>query len=350
MRILIYGAGAVGGYLGAHLALAGHAVTLLGRERLAKAVDSQGLMLKSADGKEQTILQIRVATSLDQAFGEGGFDWIAFTMKAYDTVQSIFDLEPHLTAPTPIISFQNGIGNEESLRSAFGEENIAAGTLLTAVSLGDERTIVEERARGVAIASDSPAASRIEEAFLSTSLRVEILPDSAELKWSKLLTNMLANATSAILDMSPREALKNHDVFRIEVEALREALAIMELQKINVVNLPGTPVKLLAWGLRWLPMPFLYPLLYRQIAGGRGDKLPSLQLALRSGRRETEAAWLNGAVAHAASSLKRFTPINHSLALLITDIASGRAPWDMYRQKPENFLAAMRIAEGMPRG
>jgi 2-dehydropantoate 2-reductase len=349
MRILIYGAGAVGGYLGAHLALARHDVTLLGRERLANAVNSQGLLLKSADGKETTIKQIRVATSLDQVFTEGAFDWIAFTMKAYDTIQAIFDLGPHLTTPTPIISFQNGIGNEESLRSVFGEESIAAGTLLTAVSLADERTIIEEKARGVAIASDTPAATRIQEAFKSTSLRVEILPDSAELKWSKLLINMMANATSAILDMPPREALKNRAVFRIEVEALREALAIMELQKIKVVNLPSTPVKLLAWGLRWLPMPILYPILYRQIAGGRGDKLPSLQLALRSRRRETEAAWLNGAVAAAASGIKRFTPINHSLALLVTDIASGRSPWDMYRHKPENFLAAMRIAEGMPR-
>src|SRR5688500_6067725 len=111
MRILIYGAGAVGGYLGAHLALAGHDVTLLGRERLANAVNSQGLLLKSADGSEHSIKQIHVATSLTEAFEGGAFDWIAFTMKAYDTTQAIFDLELHLTTPAPIISFQNGIGN-----------------------------------------------------------------------------------------------------------------------------------------------------------------------------------------------------------------------------------------------
>jgi 2-dehydropantoate 2-reductase len=349
LRILIYGAGAVGNYLGAHLALAGHHVTLLGRERLVSAIASHGMKLRSADGSEQPVPDIMAVSSLDEALTGGVYDWIAFTMKAYDTLEAVQEIYQRMPAPPPVACFQNGIGNEATLRDAFGADNVVAATMTTAVSTSDSSIIIEERARGIAVAKDAPAAAMIEDAFRQTSLRLEMIETAASLKWSKLLTNMLANATCAILDMTPGEIMKIPELFRIEIMALQEALIMMDMQKIPVVNLPGTPVKLLARGARSLPAWLLQPLLYRQVAGGRGDKLPSLQLALRGGSKETEAPWLNGAVAKAASDLKRLTPINHTLALLVTDIASGRVAWETYRRRPEMLMKAIRIAEGMPR-
>jgi 2-dehydropantoate 2-reductase len=349
MRILIYGAGAVGNYLGAHLALAGHGVTLLGRERLVDAIANRGMKLRRADGSEQILSNIQAVSSLDQALADGAYDWIAFTMKAYDTLDAVQEIHQRMPSPPPIACFQNGIGNEELLRDAFSVDKVVAATMTTAVSISDSSTIVEERARGIALAQDSPTAALIEDAFRPTSLRLELIDTAASLKWSKLLTNILANATSAILDMSPTETMKIPDIFRLEIMALQEALIMMQMQHIPVVNLPGTPVKMLARSVRFLPAWLLQPLLYRQVAGGRGDKLPSLQVTLRSGNKETEVAWLNGAVAKAASDLKRLTPINHVLALLISDIASGRVAWETYRHKPEMLMKVVRIAEGMPR-
>lgn len=349
MRILIYGAGAVGSYLGAHLALGGHHVTLLGRQRLAGAIQSSGLTLSTDEGS-QAIQGIQVATSVEEALERSGpFDWIAFTMKAYDTVTAIYDLQKHLPEPPPIACFQNGLGNEESLRSAFGNDRIVAGTLTTAVSMSGDAVVVEKRRRGLAIASDVPAAQAVEQAFRDASLRLALIHSSDSLKWSKLLLNILGNATSAILDMPPGEVFRNSAVVEIEVSALKEVLAIMDLKKIRVVNLPGSPAKLLAMGVKWIPALLLQPILRRQIAGGRGEKLPSLLATLRSGRRETEAAWLNGGIAQAASSIQRLTPVNHALALIVSDIASGRLPWDMYRGKPEALIRAVNMAIGMPR-
>lgn len=342
MRVLVYGSGAVGCYIGGHLALAGHTVVLLGREPLVDAVQSSGLVLNLAAGP-QHIRAIRATPSLDEALAGGeSYDWIAFTMKAYDTVPAIFELQTRLPEPPPVISFQNGIGNEESLRAAFGAERVVAGTMTTPVSMPEPGVVIQEKQRGLAIAADSPAAARIWETFANTALSVEMVDSTPSLKWSKLLLNMLCNATSAILDMAPGEVFQNPAMFALERAALLEALAIMELKNIRVVNLPGAPARLLANLMRRVPPVLARPLLQTQIAGGRGEKLPSLLAALRAGSRRTEVAWLNGAVALAADQIKRLAPINHALALTVSDIAAGRAPWEMYRHKPDMLLTVIR--------
>ena len=346
MRILIYGAGAVGCYIGGHLALAGHDITLLGRSRLAEAITTSGLTLQSG-GIKQSISSISVKTNLQDAFSsEVAYDIIAFTMKAYDAAPAAADLQPFLLTLPPIISFQNGVGSEDSLRMLFGPERIVSGTLLTAVSMPEPGTIIEEKQRGIALADDVPAAKSALEALSQTALNISALPDSRSLKWSKLLLNMLGNATSAILDMPLSAIYADPRLFAIERAAFIEALHILELQDIKLYDLPGTPVRLLASIMRWFPPVISRPLLKQKVARGRGEKPPSLLLALRASSRKTEAAWLNGAVAGAAKQLGRAAPINHALALTVSDIAAGRVPWDMYRQNPDMLLTTIRAAQG----
>jgi len=347
MRILIYGAGAVGCYLGGHLALAGHSVTLLGREQLKSAVEASGLTLQFADGAARKIHDVVVATKPEKAFAGEGFDWIAFTMRAYDTVPAIFELQAVTPTPPPIVSFQNGIGSEESLRSAFSEDTVVAATLTSPVSMPEPGIVVEEKARGVAVASDSGAAIQVESAFRSTRLPVTVVPHSDVLKWSKLLLNMVGNATSAILDMPPGKVFADPRLFGVEWAALREALYVMDMYNIPVVNLPGAAARTLALAVRYVPQPVLRPLLRHQVQTGRGRKLPSLLNALRAGHRRTEVAWLNGAIVQAADRMKRLAPINHALALTVSDIAAGRADWNTFRDQPEALLTVIRTVQGL---
>jgi ketopantoate reductase len=121
----------------------------------------------------------------------------------------------------------------------------------------------------------------------------------------------------------------------------------MDLSGIEVVNLPGAPAKTLATLAKRVPLPLARPLLRSQITGGRGDKLPSLLHALRNGHRRTEAAWLNGAVTKAADDIQRLAPVNHALALIVSDIAAGNAPWEMYRRRPDMLLTSIRVTRGM---
>jgi 2-dehydropantoate 2-reductase len=347
MRILIYGAGAVGCYLGGHLALTGHDVTLLGREPLAKAVNSNGLIVRTGP-ESHHIRSIRAAVNLDEAIDDKRYDWIAFTMKAYDTSSALMELIQLVPDPPPIASFQNGIGNEESIEVVAGEDKVVAATMTTPVSMPEPGMVIEEKARGIAVAMDSPAADLVYSSFENTGLRAGTVDSGPTLKWSKLLLNILGNATSAILDMHPGDVFADPDLFAVEWQALHEALAIMDLSGIKVVNLPGAPTKTLATIVKHVPFPLARPLLRSQITGGRGDKLPSLLNALRSGHRLTEAAWLNGAVTKAADDIQRLAPVNHALALMVSDIAAGRTPWEMYRHRPDMLLTSIRVTQGMP--
>jgi 2-dehydropantoate 2-reductase len=149
--------------------------------------------------------------------------------------------------------------------------------------------------------------------------------------------------------MPPGELLADPNLFAIEVAALRETAGVMQILGIHAVDLPGAPALQLLQAIRWLPTFILQPILRSRIARGRGQKPPSLLLSLRSGRSETEVIWLNGAVAQAASNIDRLAPINHALALLVIDIASGRVSWNTYRKKPEMLIRAIRMAQDMPR-
>lgn len=347
MNILIYGAGAIGSFIGGHLALAGHDVTLLGRAPLAEAVQTRGLRLALANGEQHELRQgVRAATSLAEAVGGGGrYDWIAFTMKAYDTIPALHDILANIPEPPPVVSFQNGVGNEDTIAEALGRERAVAATVTTPVSVVEPGSVVEEKQRGVALAIDCPAAAAVLESLNATALTVDTVDDRDSLKWSKLLLNMTANALPAILDMLPAEVFSEPDLFNIEWAALREALWVMEMRGVRLINLPGAPARTLGLAAQSIPRPLLRPLLKWQVAGGRGDKLPSLLGAMRAGRRRTEVAWLNGAVAQAAKSKNRLAPINHVLALTLSDIAAGRVPWDVYHHNPEMLFTALRIAQ-----
>ena len=110
-------------------------------------------------------------------------------------------------------------------------------------------------------------------------------PDS--MKWSKMLTNLLANASSAILDLPPAVIFKHAGLYCLELRMLDEALAVMRALGIPVIDLPGTPVRLLVGLLSVCRIP--QPAAFGEVAGkGRGAKMPSFHIDLHSGRGRSE--------------------------------------------------------------
>lgn len=346
MRILVYGAGAIGCFLGGHLSAAGHDVTLLGRESLAAALAQRNLQLNLVDGPVK-VKNVKAVSSLDAALEHGPFDWIAFTMKAYDTTPAIYELQQHPDLNPVIASFQNGIGNEESIKAAFGDDRVVGGTTTTPVSIGQTGVVIEEKRRGVAIASDSPYAKLVQEALESTKLNIQTVPSTPSLKWSKLLLNIIANAIPAILDRTSIEVVKDRRFFALEMAVLREAISVSRYLNVKITNLLGVPAGLMAAAVRSMPNFMLRPLLADRVIKGRGQKPPSLLLALRSSSKRTEAAWLNGGVAQAAQTKARLAPLNHAIALTLSDIVAGRESWDSYRRDPTRLLSVAAAARGI---
>jgi 2-dehydropantoate 2-reductase len=157
-----------------------------------------------------------------------------------------------------------------------------------------------------------------------------VYPDAAAMKWSKLLGNLVGNATSAILDMDPGEIYADRRTYPVERRQLHEAVAVMRALGLRPVSLPGADVSLLLRGLA-LPVAIGRPVVSRAIAGARGGKSPSLRLHVRRDGAgvPTEAPWLNGAVAAAGERVGVATPVNACLAALVDEVAADavRAAW-----------------------
>ena len=157
------------------------------------------------------------------------------------------------------------------------------------------------------------------------------------MKWSKMLTNLLANPTSAILDMTAGEVFANRELYQLEIQMLRECLAVMEARGIEVVDLPGTPVRALAYATR-LPLWLSKPFLARAAGAGRGAKMPSFHIDLHLGRGKSEVEYLHGEVVRAGERCNVPTPVNKVLTETLKALTNKEVPLEEYSHKPEKLL------------
>lgn len=345
MHILVYGSGAVGGYLGGYLAAAGEQVMLLMRPEGAARVQAQGLTLVGPEPDRRIQAQPQAATSLATALEAAASppDLILLTMKAYDMAPALLALADRLPQPPPVICFQNGIGVEEEARTALPTATVVAGVVTTPLRMNGEGSVMIERAgRGLALAptTDGDDARPWVYLFRRAGLTTQLLADYRTLKWSKALLNSLANATSALLNWSPAQIYQHTGLFNLEMDMVSETLRVMAGLKLHPVDLPGAPAALLAMAVRRLPRWALKPILTHQVGGGRGQKMPSFHMDLSIGRKSSEVIYHNGAVARAGQTLNLSAPVNHALTDLLMQAVQGIAPRDRYFNRPEELLAA----------
>jgi 2-dehydropantoate 2-reductase len=164
------------------------------------------------------------------------------------------------------------------------------------------------------------------------------------MKWSKMLTNLIANPTSAILDITAGEVFANKDLYKLEIEMLRECLAVMKAQDLEVVDLPGTPVRALAFATT-LPLWLSKPLLGRAAGAGRGGKMPSFHIDLHSGRGKSEVEYLHGAVVRAGDKFNVPTPVNKVLTETLLALTNKEIPLEEFANRPEKLLAKINFAQ-----
>jgi 2-dehydropantoate 2-reductase len=237
----------------------------------------------------------------------------------------------------PVLCLSNGVSNEPAIAEALGREKVIYGTVTSAVGRRGAGDIVLERLRGVGVAKGHPLSEKLNSALDKAFLNSKLFDDAASMKWSKMLTNLLANPTSAILDMTAGEVFANRNLYKLEIEMLRECLAVMEAQKIEVVDLPGTPVRLLARATR-LPLWLSKPFLSRAAGAGRGGKMPSFHIDLYAGRGKSEVEYLHGEVVRAGEKCNVPTPVNKVLTETLIALTNKEIPLDEFAHRPEKLL------------
>src|SRR5215207_8501873 len=282
LKVLAFGAGAIGTYIGGSLALAGQQVVFVEQPKVVEELRQRGLRLDlTLDKRRQTKDASRVnpssfviVSSLEEALHYGPFDVALFALKSFDTQAALDGIKPFAEKMPPILCLSNGVSNEPAIAAALGNEKVIYGTVTSAIGRRGAGDIVLERLRGVGVAKGHPLSEKLNSALDKASLNSQLFESADSMKWSKMLTNLIANPTSAILDMTASEVFANKDLYELEIKMLRECLAVMEAQNIAVVDLPGTPVRALAYATK-LPLWLSKPLLSRAAGAGRGGKMPS---------------------------------------------------------------------------
>jgi 2-dehydropantoate 2-reductase len=313
VNALVVGGGAVGSFLAWALATGGAPTTLVSRRHPGPASESR-IDVVARDGSRRSA-DVRVTDAVDQVPHP---DVIVLAVKAYDVEAAVRSIGRWPSAT--VVTVQNGIGSEEAVLGARPASALIAASLTASVELGPDGAVRWLRRGGIGLARVTGApgvsADTLAGVFGRSGLRTRTHPDWRAMKWSKLLANLVGNASSALLDLPPAAVYAEAGLFELERRQLNEALGVIQALGLKPVNLPGANVRGLVLALR-LPAIVGRPILRRVVAAGRGGKDPSLRLGLAAEAARTEMHWLNGAVAREAAGLGLEAPVNAALADLL---------------------------------
>src|ERR1700757_906068 len=139
MRILVVGAGAIGGYFGGRLLPAGRDVTFLVRPKRAEELARDGLVIKSPNG--DVTLKNPPTVQADKLTEK--FDVVLLSCKAFDLEDAIKSFAPAVGPQTSIIPLLNGMLHLDVLDKKFGRERVLGGLCAIAATLNEKREVVQ---------------------------------------------------------------------------------------------------------------------------------------------------------------------------------------------------------------
>jgi 2-dehydropantoate 2-reductase len=197
MKVLILGAGGVGGYFGSRLIEAGADITFLVREKRQQFLQERGLEVESPHGN----LRLKVQTITAQTV-RPSFDLILLAPKAYDLDSSLSSLENAIGKDTVLLPFLNGMAHISKLDARYGARRVMAGVAHIAAELTDAGVVRQlASSHSLTFGSRDPAHESIARCFFTLCQRSKfdtIYSESVQevlwTKWTFLAT--LAAATT----------------------------------------------------------------------------------------------------------------------------------------------------------
>jgi 2-dehydropantoate 2-reductase len=326
MKLLIYGAGAIGAYIGANLFRAGNEVTFVGREPFVDAVRADGLTVKLPQGGQWHLKPIHACTTLHDALPRGTFEATLLTVKAFAIPRILPELQRFQAVTGQIVCFQNGVGAEEKLAAVFGAQRVIAATLTSPVSRVAPGAIALDKLHGGVgyspMGQNRPFADKLVHASFTDLMPAAVYADARAMKWSKMLLNIVANASSAIFGLTPAQIYADRELFTLEMMMVRECLSVMRKLGIAPIDLPGYKARAFA-RVSGLPSWLSQGLLAGRVASGRGGKWPSMYYDARSQSGRSEVDNLNGQIAVQGAALGISTPVNAWLTRTLNAIVAG---------------------------
>ncbi|MBI2963766.1 MAG: 2-dehydropantoate 2-reductase [Deltaproteobacteria bacterium] len=302
MRALIVGTGAVGGYFGAKLARAGHAVVFVARGENLRALAERGLEIDAAASRSR-LCPVRAVAS---ARGEGPFDLVLVCVKVPDTASALGGVAAELAPRAIVLSLQNGIESEPTIERLLGLPPLLRALAYVGAELVAPG-VVRHTSGGTIVVGEigalrSERLERLRRWLEEASIEVVVAADILRAKWQKLAWNAAFNLVAALGGATIGAILDRPEARRVIAAAMAEVEAVARAE-----------------GVEFEP-DYVHRVMSRADRDHRAVRPSTLQD--RDRRKPLEHAALCGAVVRFAARHGIPTPVNETLDALAR-LASG---------------------------
>ena len=292
-QVGIIGAGAMGTLFGFHLAKQCDVRVLERNPELSAAIARDGLAVNDAPPRRVT-----VAENPRDLYGSRVF---FLFVKAVDTLRALRPFAGELHPGAPVVSLQNGVGNEDAIKTALGGEvPVVLGiTTESSQSVGPGRVRITGEGHSIlGSTSAAPATSRmVADLLIHSGLQASVVYDIRPHLWGKLVANAAINALSALLDCEAGAIPNDPNAARVAEVLAEEAASVAAALKIN--------------------LPFVSPWQYvTDVIALGADAKSSMAYDLETGH-PSEIDHINGAVAAFGRRTGTPTPYNEAMLRLI---------------------------------
>lgn len=296
-KVGIIGAGAMGTLFGFHLAGMCDVTMLDANMATLGTIEQKGLGVD-----DQAARRVAVARRPAELYGS---NVIFLFVKAVDTLRALRPFTGQLDPVTPVVSLQNGVGNEDAIRTALGGAVpvIVGITTESAVTTAPGRVHTSGRGNTI-VGSASPSTSRmVTDLLMKNGLQAAVVNDIRPHLWGKLVANCAINALSALLDCDAGTILKEPNAAHLGEALAEEAAAVAAALKIK--------------------LPFVNPWQYvAEVISVGADARASMAFDLASGH-PSEIDHINGAVVAFGRRAGVPTPYNDTMMRLVKAREAG---------------------------
>lgn len=304
MRIVVMGAGGVGGYFGGLLAKGGQDVTFVARGAHLAALQRDGLTVESA----ATPFSVQPVKAVEDPAAAGPADIVLFAVKLYDMETAAAALKPLVGPDTVVVTLQNGVDAPDVVARAVGAPRVAGGVAYIAAFIDRPGVVrhagmVPRLVFGPLDPGQSAKLAQLKSACDAAEVNATLTDDPRRAMWEKFV--LLAS-------MSGLTALTRHAIGPVRANPATRALLVESLGETAAVA-AAAGVRLPAD----LPERSL-ALLDALAEGTRSSMLEDLE----RGRR-IELPWLSGAVARLGSANGVATPIHRTIAAALALQVNG---------------------------
>jgi len=306
MRIAVMGAGGLGGYFGARLALGGADVHFIARGRHLEALRADGLRI---EGPEP--MHVARVSATDDAGAIGPVDVVMFCVKLWDTAAALEQIRPLIGPRTALVSFQNGVLKDQALQQAYGAAAVMGGVGYVATTIARPGVIrqtgsMQRLVFGEFDGSRSERGGAFLEACLRGGIKAELSTEIDREIWQKFV--FLAALSGATTTMRKTIGpIREHPQTRaFLLDLMREVVAVGRAAGVA--------------------LPADYAEIRLKLADDVAyDMTSSMHHDLQAGR-PLEVRWLAGGVVELGRRHGVATPLNRAVADILALHANGSTP------------------------